>query len=157
MSQVSMKNQMGLLVQIVRCIQMKKVLSEIEPNPKLNFWRLIHGSFMDLPSLEWCKIFGSNAEPTHWKEITSDHDKFKLLLLEYLNITETEWTCYWNQMKGFRDELIAHHSLNTSVSKYPELDIALLHILMHRDHLIPSIAITQYHRCRSLFGQNGIE
>jgi len=37
------------------------------------------------------------------------------------------------------------------------LTLNSLHILMHRDHLIPSIAITQYHRCRSLFGQNGIE
>jgi hypothetical protein len=135
MNRESIENQMGLLVQIVRCIQMKKVLSEIDPDPKLNFWRLIHGSFMDLPALDWCKIFGSDAEPTHWKTVNSDHNEFRESLLGHLKISEKEWADYWGHMKDFRDKLVAHHSSNTSVDKYPEFDIALRSSYFYYDHL----------------------
>lgn len=135
MNRESIENQMGLLVQIVRCIQMKKVLSEVDPDPKLNFWRLIHGSFMDLPALDWCKIFGSDAEPTHWKTVNSDHNEFRKSLLGHLKISEKEWADYWVHMKDFRDKLVAHHSSNTSVDKYPEFDIALRSSYFYYDHL----------------------
>ena len=130
-----MKSQIGLLVQIVRCIQMKRVLSEIDPNPNLNFWLLIHGSFMDLPALDWCKIFGSNAEPTHWKGIATDHAQFKNSLLNHLDITDNEWAAYWEQMKNFRDELIAHQCTDSIVTKYPEFDIALRSSYFYHDYL----------------------
>ena len=125
MIEATVKSQKALLVQIVRCIQLKRIFEELNPEPKLNFWRLIHGGFLDLPVLDWCKIFGSNAEPTHWKGVVHDIDKFKNDLFSYLEITQAEWVEYWNHMKDYRDELVAHYDLDSDVSTYPSLDLAL--------------------------------
>jgi hypothetical protein len=43
--------QRAMLVQIVRCIHMKSALTTIDEDPTLNFWRLIHGGFLDLAVL----------------------------------------------------------------------------------------------------------
>jgi len=135
MSEATIKTQMGLLVETVRYIQMKNVLTEIDPEPKLNFWCLIHGGFMDLPCLDWCKIFGSNAEPTHWKGIVKDIDQFKKDLLKYLEITQKEWESYWFHIKDYRDKLVAHNEVKPSVEKYPSLDIALRSSYFYYDYL----------------------
>jgi hypothetical protein len=44
--------------------------------PSLNFWRLIYGNLLDVAVLEWCKVFGSDAEPTllHAIRRTGDGD-----------------------------------------------------------------------------------
>ena len=135
MNEELVKTQMALLVQIVRCIQIKKILHELDPDPKLNFWRLIQGGFLDLPTLDWCKIFGSNAEPTHWKEIAQDQDNFREEMLNYLEISATDWVEYWNHMKNYRDELVAHYEMNSDVSSYPTLDIALKSSYFYYDYL----------------------
>ena len=119
------ENQRALLVQIARCIHIKQVLHSVEPNPSQNFWRLLYGGMLDLPVLDWCKVFGSNSEPTHWTGIVTDVEEFRTGMLEYLEIDESKWTDYWNGMKSYRDELVAHHEAGTEVGTYPSLDIAL--------------------------------
>jgi hypothetical protein len=114
---------------------MKKVLAEVDPSPALNFWRLIHGSFMDLPVLDWCKIFGSNAEPTHWKGVVDDPNQFRLDLLADLKISKEDWEQYWNQMKSYRDELVAHFEAGTEVANFPDLNIAMKSSCFYYNHL----------------------
>lgn len=127
---------MGLLVQIVRSIQIKKVLSELNPNPRLNFWRIIQGGLLDLPVLDWCKVFGSNAEPTHWKGVVSDVEAFRAALLSHLQISQKEWEKYWLHMKDYRDELVAHYDADTGVTMYPSLELALKSSYFYHDYLL---------------------
>ncbi|WP_372777938.1 hypothetical protein [Litorivivens sp.] len=78
---------------------MKSALTTIDEDPKLNFWRLIHGGFLDLAVLEWCKVFGSNAEPTHWKGVVEDRVAFTEALLNSVGLNRDEWDSYWNHLK----------------------------------------------------------
>ncbi len=128
--------QIKIITQIVRCIHLKKVLTAIDPSPKLNFWRLMYGDLLDISVLEWTKVFGSNAEPSHWKGIVSDHKKFKTELLQYVSCTESEWASYWNLMKDYRDEHVAHHSSSPTVTNYPTLNLALRSCYFYYSYLI---------------------
>jgi len=153
MSREEIDNQLSILVHIARCIQLKKVFNEIDPSPSLNFWRLIHGGFMDLPVLDWCKIFGANGEPTHWKGVVDDPAKFRTELLLKLEISQEEWEQYWNHMKDYRDELVAHFEAGTDVSTYPDLDIALksscfyynyLYVVINEGKIEPTQFLEEY-------------
>lgn len=99
------------LVHLARSAEMKLVLTVVDPEPRLNFWRLIHGNQLDTAVLEWCKVFGSDGEATHWKKIipATDHNQFRSSLLASLGISADVWATYWNEMKAYRDNLVAHH------------------------------------------------
>ena len=141
MNREIIQNHMAILIQIVRCIHLKKALTEVDPKPDLNFWRLIHGGFLDLAVMEWCKIFGSNAEYTHWKTLLheDDHDNFRNNLFEHLNIKPEEWDKNWVKLKTYRDELVAHHNRENDVPNYPTLDIALTSSCYYYNYLAKQI------------------
>lgn len=113
------------LVGVIRSAHLKQALTAIEPEPRLNFWRLIYGNLLDVAVLEWCKVFGTHAEPTHWKKVVADHDAFRKGLLAVLKVDEAAWVVYWEEMKNYRDNLIAHHIEDGGVKNYPRLDLAL--------------------------------
>jgi len=97
---------------------------------------LIYGNLLDVGVLEWCKIFGSDAEPTHWKRIITDHDAFRRDLLSSLKIDDGTWTAYWEEMKNYRDQLIAHHIEDGGAANYPKLDLALESSYYYYSYLI---------------------
>jgi hypothetical protein len=125
MEKAKIEGQIKLLAQIVRCICLKKELSKLNPDPELNFWRVIQGGLLDLAVLEWTKVFGSNGEPTHWKGVVEDHDTFRAELFNHLGIDEVRWSEYWNEIKTYRDEAVAHYFDKENINHYPRLDIAL--------------------------------
>lgn len=129
------------LVRIVRSAKMKCVLSVVDPNPALNFWRVIHGDELDIAVLEWCKVFGTNTEHTHWKAIIPDDDqaRFRADLLVTLGINDAAWSDYWSQMKTYRDTLVAHHIEVEDVWHYPILDLALRSSYFYYAYLITQL------------------
>ncbi|MCF6324476.1 MAG: hypothetical protein L3J89_09155 [Gammaproteobacteria bacterium] len=134
------ETQIKLLIQVVRCIHLKRELFKKSPKPNLNFWRLIQGGLLDLSVLEWTKIFGVNGEPTHWKGIVKDdNEKFKKDLFSYIGLSEQEWGEYWNEMTMFRNESIAHYVDDTEITHYPRLDIALASSNYYYSYLISRI------------------
>lgn len=131
-------NHLFRLVHIARSVGMKRALTDVNPNPDLNFWRLIHGNQLDIAVLEWCKVFGSDCEPTHWKNIVPavKHDQFRNGLFAAVTVTVEEWTAYWRDMKAYRDNLVAHHIESTGVANYPVLDLALKSSFFYYNYLI---------------------
>ncbi|RFC40682.1 MAG: hypothetical protein DID89_2727546633 [Candidatus Nitrotoga sp. CP45] len=131
------------LVHFARSVEMKRALTAIEPEPTLNFWRLIHGNQLDIAVLEWCKVFGSDGEGTHWKNIVriAEHNQFRQDLLVWLGITADEWGAYWKEMKGYRDNLVAHHIEMNRVSNYPVLDNALKSSFFYYKYLIKELRL----------------
>ena len=129
------------LVHLARSTEMKRTLTEVDPNPHLNFWRLIHGNQLDITVLEWCKVFGSDGEATHWKKIVppADHDQFRRDLFGAVGVTAEEWGAYWNEMKEYRDNLVAHHIELNRVTNYPVLDLALRSSCFYYSYLIKEL------------------
>jgi len=117
------------------------VLTDVDPDPGLNFWRLILGNQLDVSVLEWCKIFGSNAEATHWKNIVpeAEHDNFRKELLGAIGLSDDEWVKYWESMKQYRDRQVAHYQELPPDAKYPILDHALASSYFYYRYLIAEL------------------
>ncbi len=130
--------QLFRLVHLARSIAMKRALVAVEPEPKLNFWRLVQGNQLDVAVLEWCKVFGSHAEATHWQNVVpaTEHDQYRTALFASLAVNAGEWSNYWEEMKGYRDNLVAHHIEAAKVPKYPHLELALKSSVFHYKYVI---------------------
>jgi hypothetical protein len=129
---------LGRLVHLTRSIMMKRALTAVDPNPHLNFWRLIYGNQLDIAVIEWCKVFGSDGEATHWKKVvpTIYHVRFRNDLLASAGIAGGAWTSYWKEMKTYRDNLAVHHNSAIRIPEFPKLDIALKSSYFYYAHLI---------------------
>jgi hypothetical protein len=124
---------------VVRNAQLRRALSSVDPNPTLYVWRLIYGNLLDVAVLEWCRVFGTDTEPTHWKRVVADHGAFRSALLTALKIDEASWAAYWEKMKTYRDTLVAHHFDDSPVTHYPTLDLALESCYFYYSYLITEL------------------
>jgi hypothetical protein len=119
---------------------MKRALTAVAPAPGLNFWRLVHGNQLDIAVLEWCKVFGSDGEATHWKNVVpeANRDLYRAELLASLQIDADTWTAYWQELKDYRDNLVAHH-IEDRVANFPRLDLALTSSFFHYRYLLEKL------------------
>jgi hypothetical protein len=134
-----LKTQIDRLVVVVRSIGIKNALTEANANPHLVFWRLIYGSMLDIAVIEWCKVFGTDDQPTHWKNFISDHAAFRKKLFSFLDITQDQWSQYWQHMTNYRNTHAAHHLGVKEGDTYPVLDIALKSCLFYYSKLIEKV------------------
>ena len=122
---IDSNDHMDRLLYVVRNVasfrSLEAVLAE-EPNPA--YWIYVLNNFYDLALLEWCKLFGSYGEPTHWTSLVpkSDHDSFRKDLWNQLGITEPDWRVYWEHVTDYRNHRLAHHQRNTKITNYPALE-----------------------------------
>ncbi len=119
--------KINCLVAIVRSVGIKRALSAVAPDPDLNFWRVISGGMLDLAVIDWCKIFGTDDQDTHWKKQVPEieHESFRKGMFLYMNISETEWVKSWKHFTYYRNNFAAHNSSAVTGGKYPELDVVL--------------------------------
>ena len=104
-----------VVVNVARCIALKRALSEADPDPSLNFWRVFHGNLLDVAVLDWCKLFGSDDEDRqrlHWKNVFGNEDAFRAGLFAHVQLDQDAWRGYWQQMKRYRDQHLAHLDFN---------------------------------------------
>ena len=131
---------LNVVVNMTRCIALKRALTTIDPDPALNFWRTQYGCLLDMAVLEWCKLFGSDDkeyQQVHWKNIFSDEDGFRAGLFSSLKIKQEDWAAYWTEMKNYRDQHVAHLDFNRrDVNHYPKLDHALSSAAYYYSRLI---------------------
>jgi len=102
-----------IVASVVRNIRLRRVLHDIDPDPPLNFWRLMYGNAFDMAVVDWCKLFGSDnpgQQPVHWKNVVSNTDQpsFRVGLLAAVEMTEAQWLEYWRELKRYRDNHAAH-------------------------------------------------
>lgn len=89
-------------------------------------YRSICNALIGDASINWCKVFGSDAEGTHWKNVVEDQAQFRKVLFAELNISVTDFRSYWNEMLKFRSNIIAHFNSEHFASGYtPEFDTAI--------------------------------
>ena len=131
------------LVHLARSAHLKRALSKLDPDPALNFWRVILGNHLDISFLEWCKIFGSDTEATHWKHIVpaAEHERFRQDLLAAIGLTADEWAAYWSTMTDYRNKQVAHYEELPLGSNYPALDHALSSSYYYYQYLIAELRV----------------
>ncbi len=104
-----------------------------------NYWILIRNNFYDFAILEWCKVFGTDSEPTHWKKIVDDPASFRSGLLASVKLSEADWKDYWVKMLAYRNNFISHHQKDPTVKTYPYFDKALEASYYYYDYLIQKL------------------
>jgi hypothetical protein len=94
---------------------------------------------LDIAVLEWCKVFGSRGEATHWCKHVADPDAFRAGLLQRLAVSEETWHAYWESIKAYRDEVVAHHESVSKVTHYPDFGYALQACFYYYEMLIKQL------------------
>ncbi|HHN8499838.1 TPA: hypothetical protein ACRR13_000532 [Klebsiella quasipneumoniae] len=89
-------------------------------------YRSICNALIGDAAINWCKVFGSDAEGTHWKCVVDDHKRFRKVLFSEHGITQVEFQVYWKKMTEFRNNIIAHFNVeHFSNGSTPEFDTAI--------------------------------
>jgi len=112
------------LIYVIRNIAKYRSLAKFKDNFNQNYWILIYNNFFDVAVLEWCKVFGTDSEPTHWKTIVQDHETFRNGLLNSIGLNEQGWNTFWQSVNSYRNNIIAHFRRIPGLS-YPSLDVIM--------------------------------
>jgi hypothetical protein len=109
-------------------IQVRRMIEGIALDPKQTFWIMTVNLLADAAAVEWCKVFGSWDEDTHWTRVapTDRHDEIRADLLQAIGLTQEKWEEYWNSIIGYRNQMVAHHDLDATVDRYPQYDVAIV-------------------------------
>lgn len=96
--------------------------------PKQTFWVMTVNVLVDTATVEWCKVFGSWKEDTHWTRVLPKecHDAVRAGILESVGLSWKEWEEYREHIQSYRDQMVAHHDLGATVVTYPNYDNAIL-------------------------------
>ena len=130
------REQLFRLAYIVRNVAYYRSLAMYCKSFDQNFWIYAFNNYFDMSVLEWCKVFGSRQEPTHWTSVVGDEDAFRTGMLAEIELTLAEWESYWTEMKNYRDISVAHHTKDPKLTKYPNLDTALASTFFFYGHLV---------------------
>jgi len=76
--------------------------------PTADFWRTASGNFLDICTLEWCKLLGDPKGLHDWRNVVSDVAGFRKGLLQRLNMDEAGFEDYRLSMRDYRDTFVAH-------------------------------------------------
>lgn len=146
-----LKGAIDTLANLIRTVHLKRAITRIDPDPHLNFWRVMYGNLLDMAVIEWCKLFGSDNEDhqqVHWKNVFQDAKGFRNGLYRNLGIDRKTFLAYWKEMKAYRDTHAAHLDFDKPrIPHYPTLDYAIASSYYYYAQLIPGLrkrGITRY-------------
>jgi len=71
-------------------------------------WAQILNNNYAQAGLYWCKVFGTDSEPSHWKSLLTDHKDFKETMLGATGFSGDEFDLYWESMTLLRNKKLAH-------------------------------------------------
>jgi len=109
-------------------VHVRRMIEGIALDPKQNFWIMTVNLLADAAAVEWCKVFGSWDEDTHWTRVVPKdiHDGIRADLLKAIGLTQADWEKYRSSILSYRDQMVAHHDLDATVANYPHYDVALV-------------------------------
>jgi hypothetical protein len=106
------------------------------------FWTLTIDAHLLRATTNWCMVFGSESEPTHWKHLIesseSDAKSFRNGLFSETGLSEAVSQEYWTDMKQFRDKWVVHRELKQFTDPIPDFNIAFS-VAYHYDRWVRSI------------------
>jgi hypothetical protein len=117
-----------LLMAFAQSIKVRRMIEGIALDPKQTFWIMTVNLLADAAAIEWSKVFGSWGEDTHWTQVVpSDrHDDVRSALCRELGCSEADWEAYRRGIVKYRNEMVAHHDLATTIAQYPQYDRAIV-------------------------------
>ncbi len=126
----------------------KAIHNQFELIKKNNVWRVISNSCLDIMSIEWCKLFGSDnkLETTHWKNCSERRiSDFKKEILNPLKISETQYKTIHKAILDYRNKNAAHTDLNDWKMDIPYFDQAIEIALLSYTHCAKHLNVQAKH------------
>jgi hypothetical protein len=124
-------------------VHLKRALTATDPDPGLNFWRVIYGNLTDIAVIDWCKLFGSHDEDhqqVHWKNVFLNQDAFRSGMLQFISLSQSGFEAYWKEMKAYRDRHAAHLDFDKPrPDRWPLLGHALPSSYYYYAQLLPAL------------------
>lgn len=112
------------------------VYAEAVNGGSINMWAFSQNCFAEAAILHWCKVFGSNYEPTHYSKYFKDNcismpdgskltiDLVRSRLYSAANMTEDEYKIFWKNLKIGRDKYFVHNEFSIQMrGKFPDTDV----------------------------------
>lgn len=99
------------------------------------FWKTVSGNFLDLVTLEWCKLFAEPKGNHSWRKAVSDPVCFEKKLLRCLNASGGKFSGYIKEMRDYRDKFVAHLD-DLPVMNIPCFDCALKAVIFYHRHVV---------------------
>jgi len=92
-----------------------------------NFYRGVNGNFLDIATLEWCKLFADARSVYCWENFIekSSRQNFLIGLLVFIKSTEKDFSDYKLGVRAYRDKAVAHLDKDLTGVNYFDLDIAI--------------------------------
>jgi hypothetical protein len=111
------------------------------PRRREQFWRTVHGNFLDVSVLEWCKLFGDLRAQHHWSKCVSDQPAFCKALYAHVGLSAAEFEAYRIELRTYRDKFVAHLDELNEIN-FPDIQSAIdsvrflyRHMLVNEDDL----------------------
>jgi len=120
----SYKYQIKILEYFVSQLTYHRAIRKTAPQLKQNFWIYISNNHMEMAVLEWCKLFGANAEHLHWSKVFKDKDGFREHILNSVQMDKTQWCKYWTELTDYRNKRVSHFDPDFRPIRYPRLEPA---------------------------------
>ena len=89
-----------------------------------DFWRKVNGNFLDIATLDWCKLFVDREGKHHWSIIFSDKKVFRENLFLSIDLCEEYFKNEVIEIKKYRDKFLAHLD-EPAIIYYPKSEIML--------------------------------
>ncbi len=106
------------------------------------FWTLTIDAHLLRATINWCMVFGSENEPTHWTRLVKQSESlaraFRAELFETTGLDKEHWHQYWKSMTKFRNKYAAHRELEKFFDPVPNFDTALA-VAYHYDRWVRNI------------------
>ncbi|KAB2823089.1 hypothetical protein [Aliivibrio finisterrensis] len=85
----------------------------------------ISNTLLSDATIQWCKLFGTDSESTHWKKLIINHSGFREYLFETIKQDKNGFREYQLSMLTFRDKWVAHYESNFPHGTVPLFEIAV--------------------------------
>jgi hypothetical protein len=115
-----------------RCIRSvllaRSVKRAIEPEclDSSKLWTQMINDNYSMGVLEWCKIFGTNSEPTHWKTVLGEDKAVGENIQKACGIIKTDWDLVWQQMTDIRNIRVSHNVFDyDEILVLPDMDFII--------------------------------
>jgi hypothetical protein len=117
--------------------------SYVESQLQNEFWSLTIDAHLLRATINWCMVFGSDSNSTHWKRLVKPSKKnlaqsFRDGLFETTGLDKEHWHQYWKSMTEFRNKYAAHRELEKFSDPVPDFDTALT-VAYHYDRWVRKI------------------
>ena len=112
---------------------------------RANIWIYTFNNFIEMAVLDWCHLFGNRNGELHWRQVIGDQEDFKMRLLAAIRLNEEEWTAYWESVKAYRDEDIAHIRIKPNAN-VPDMELALQAACFFYDSIINELMEIETYR-----------